>query len=62
MRVVVLGGDGRAVAEEVRRRRALAERVAGFVTRPGDPKGEALARDMGAEMLGGVDRVVVVGR
>lgn len=62
MRVVVLGADGGAVAEEVRRRRARSDRVAGFVSPPAEPGGEALAREMGAEMLGGVDRVVVVDR
>lgn len=48
-----MGSEGEAVGRTVRRLRELGSAVAGFV---GDD--EALAREMGAEMLGGVDEVV----
>lgn len=58
MATVVLGPDGDAVGEAVRRRREAGERVAGFV---GDPTADAdcqAAQVMGAEMLGEAVEVV----
>lgn len=48
-----MGADAAAVGREVARRRALGQRVAGYV---GDDP--ALARAMGEEVLGTVDEVV----
>jgi hypothetical protein len=53
--VVVVGTDGEAVGREVRRRRALGQRAAGFV---GDDTAQAAV--MADEMLGGADEVVVL--
>ena len=54
-RVVVMGTDADAVGQEVSRRRAAGERVAGFVGEE-----EAAARAMGDELLGGLDELVVL--
>ncbi len=56
-RLVVLGPDAEAVARAVQELRQAGARVAGFVGQHGD---EAVAREMAAEMLGGLDEVVRV--
>ena len=52
-RVVVTGVDARAVGRRVRELRARGLAAAGFVG-----EDEDVAREMGEEMLGGVDEVV----
>lgn len=54
--MVVVGEDAEAVGREVRRRRQAGQRAAGFVG-----SDEGVAREMAAEMLGGVDEVVAIG-
>lgn len=56
-----MGADGAAVASAVGERRRAGDRVAGFVGPAHDPHVQAAARDMGVEMLGGVDELVALG-